>query len=380
MAAIKGHRLRRVVVRLLTLVTLSAAVLTVSPVGRAAAAHKTPPGDPPGNNGTIKVDRDGPADEDKGNEPIGDGCIIWLDFYNFDQGQTADITFTAQPPSGNGQTLIADKAVPISNDAAGGGQDRDAVIGYNLTTAVQGLKAQAQHGYHIKVSSDSLQAPGGAKHKVFWINCAPAPATTLRISKAVQGTGAGPFAFAVSCNHRPLDTTFTLQAGEKHDVTGVPPGTTCVATETDAKGAQSTTIAENPPSGPADGTVKVAAGTPETVTFTNVFPGSGATPAPSDSDLRGPNGSPSQPAGTTTGGPSGTGGSTAGTTGGTGTPAPANPSVLGETVTRPGSAPLPATLPRTGDDPSALLALGLWAISAGGLARAAARGRLRRRS
>jgi hypothetical protein len=382
MAATKGHGLRRVVIRLVTLLTLSASVLMVGPVGRAAAAHKTPPGDPPGNNGTIKVDRDGPADQDMGNEPIGDGCIIWLDFYNFDQGQTADITFTAQPPSGKGETLIADKAVPISNDAAGGGQDRDAVIGYNLTTAVQGLKAQPQHGYHIKVSSDSLQAPGGAKHKVFWINCAPAPATTLRISKAVQGSGAGPFGFTVRCNHRPLDTVFTLQAGEKHDVTNVPPGTTCVATETDAKGAQSTSVAENPPSGAADGTVKVAAGTPETITFTNVFPGTGGKPAPSDSDLRGANGAPSTANGGTSGATSGgNGGTAAGTAGSPGTPAPANPSVLGETVSRPASAPgTPATLPRTGEDASALALLGVWALSAGALARAAGRSRPGRQS
>ena len=370
MAATRGHLLRRVVVRVVTLLMLSAGLLAVSPAGRATAAHKTPPGDPPGNNGTIKIDRDGPGDQDMGNEPIGDGCIIWLDFYNFDQGQTADITFTAQPPSGKGQTLIADKAVPISNDPAGGGQDRDAVISYNLTTAVQGLKAQPQHGYHIKVSSDSLQAPGGAKHKVFWINCAPAPVTTLRISKAMQGAGAGPFGFTLSCNHRPLDTTFTLQAGEKHDVAGVPPGTTCVATETDAKGAQSTTIAENPPSGPADGKVKVAKGTPETVTFTNVFPGTGSTPAPSDSDLRGPSGRPTQAAG----------GTTAGATGSPGTPAPSNPAVLGETVTRPASPPQSGTLPRTGEDPALLVALGLWALSAGALARAAGSGRRPRRS
>ncbi len=383
MGATNGHWARRVIVRLLTLLTMLAAVLTVSPVGPAVAAQKTPPGDPPGNNGTIKVKKADPAadpnEKNNANQPHITGCVLWLSYSGFDQAQTADITFTAQEPSGNGEVLVADKSVPVSNDAAGGGQDQDVVIAYNLTSAVQNLKRQPQQGYHIKVASDTREAPGGAKQKVFWIDCAPAASSTLRISKAVQGTAAGPFAFSVTCNHRPLDRTFTLQAGEKHDISNVPAGTTCVTTETDAKGAQRTDIAENPPSGPADGTVKVTAGTPETVTFTNVFPGSGSTPAPSDSDLRGPNGSPSGSTGGTTGGTGGS--SNAGTTGGAGTPAASNPAVLGETVTRPGATPQPATtLPRTGDDPSGLLVLGLWALSAGALARAAGRGRLRRRS
>jgi hypothetical protein len=368
MGAFNGPWPRRVAVRWLTLFTLLASVAVVAPVGPAAAATKTPPGDPPGNNGTIKVKKSDPAadpnENNNANQPHISGCVVWLSYSGFDQGQTADITFTAQPPSGKGEVLVADTSVPVSNDAAGGGQDQDAVIAYNLTSAVQNLKRQPNQGYHIKIASDTKEAPGGAKQKVFWIDCGPAAASTLRISKAVQGTGAGPFAFAVRCNHRPLDTTFTLQPGEKHDVTNVPAGTTCITTETDAKGAQRTDVAENPPSGSADGTVKVGAGTPETVTFTNVFPGNGGTPAPSDSDLRGASGTPSTAKGGTTG-----------------TPAPSTPSVLGETVTRPASTPqAPATLPRTGEDASGLVALGLWAASTGALARTAGRGRRRQRS
>src|SRR5687768_10297769 len=231
MGATTGRPVGRGVVRLLSVLALLSAV-AAAPMGRADAA---PPGDPPGNNGTVKIERDGPADDDRGNEPIGDGCIIWLEFYGFDQGQTADITFTAQAPSGTGE-LLSDKAVAISDDAAGGGQDRDAVIGYNLTSAVAGLKVHKQHGYHIKLSSNSLEAPGGAKHKVFWIKCAPAQESTLRVAKATQGPGAGPFAFELNCNHRPLNTTFNLDAGGKKDITSVPAGTICEVKETDNKG------------------------------------------------------------------------------------------------------------------------------------------------
>lgn len=350
MGATTGRSVGRGFVRLLSVLALLSAV-AAAPMGRADAA---PPGDPPGNNGTVKIERDGPADEDRGNEPIGDGCIIWLEFYGFDQGQTADITFTAQAPSGTGE-LLADKAVAISDDAAGGGQDRDAVIGYNLTSAIQGLKVHKQQGYHIKLSSDSLEAPGGAKHKVFWIKCAPAQVSSLRVAKATEGPGEGPFNFELNCNHRPLNKTFSLKPGGKEDFAAVPAGTICEVKEEPAAGATSTTITESPADGPADGKVTVPAGTKAVVTFTNVFEGTGGTPAPGNDDI------PALPE----------------------PPPPAE--VLGETLTNTSPAPantgpevVGATLPRTGADPSGLLATGLWSLTAGGLALAAGRRRPRR--
>ena len=353
-----------------------AALFGVVPATQVGAAPKTPPGDPPGNNGTIKVKKSDPAEDpnekNNANQPHIDGCIVWLSYSGFDQAQTADITFTAHPPSGSGDVLVADKSVAVSPDPAGGGQDQDVVIAYNLTSAVQNLKHQKNQGYHIKVASDTKEAPGGAKQKVFWIDCAPAAPSTLRISKAVQGTGTGPFAFSVVCNHRPLDATFTLQAGEKRDIANVPAGTTCVATETDNKGAQPVNITETPSDGTADGTVKVPGNTPTTVTFTNVFPGDGGTPPPGDSDIRNNEGGP---AGTDI--PAG-GGGTAGTEVGGATetkpdtqPEPGT-SVLGATETAPEAA---ATLPRTGADPGPLTATGLWALGAGGLALLAGRRR-----
>jgi hypothetical protein len=357
---------RRVVVERLGVLTLLVAAVAIGAAGPAAGAPKSPPGDPPGNNGTVKIERDGPDNPNKANEPHVDGCILWLKYYGFDQGQTADITFTSQAPSTPaGKVLLADKAVKISDTPAGGGQDEDYVIAYNLSAAVQGLKAQPKQGYHIKLSSDTNGAPGGAKHKVFWLKCTPAPnPTTLRVSKALQGpSGPAGFGFAVTCNHRPLDTTFTLDAGGHHDITGVPPGTTCSITETDTKGAQAISAKEDPPDAvPNDGVVKVGT-TPVAVVFTNVFPGGGETPAPDNADLHGPTGGPNSAA------------QTAGTTGGAGTTA-ASPgtAVLGETAARPQGA---TTLPRTGRDSRPLAVTGLSSLTAGGLMLVA--GGLRRR-
>lgn len=175
--------------RLSLLVALAVAV----PGGRAGAAPEA--GDPPGNNGTVKIDQSDPPDMDRGNEPIGDNCRLSLKFYGFDQNQKADITFTAHPPSGT-KVLLVDKGDDgggrlISDDPAGGGQDEDAVITYDLTSAVQGLEANAQHGYHIKLSVDVKGAPGGAKHKVFWIICNPAATASPRAAAATTAGTAG---------------------------------------------------------------------------------------------------------------------------------------------------------------------------------------------
>src|SRR5688500_14699028 len=63
--------------------------------------------DPPGNNGTIKVDGVD-FDSHPDNEPHV-GCTFQVDFYGFDESLEyfADVTFEAQAPTGSG-TLLTD--------------------------------------------------------------------------------------------------------------------------------------------------------------------------------------------------------------------------------------------------------------------------------
>lgn len=131
--------------------------------GQAAA------GDPAGNNGTIKIGAL-PLSGTRGNQPHV-GCEFALLHYGFDADQTADITFTHHAPTGSGDVLLAQSGIGISEDAAGGGQDDDAVLTY--TAEQLGLTGTAPHrqGWHVKVTVDALEAPGGAKQKVFWIDC-----------------------------------------------------------------------------------------------------------------------------------------------------------------------------------------------------------------
>jgi hypothetical protein len=70
-----------------------------------AGASSTP--NPPGNNGTIKVD--GVAfDDHPDNEPHV-GCIFQVDFYGFDEGDLfADVTFEVHPPTGNPEVILED--------------------------------------------------------------------------------------------------------------------------------------------------------------------------------------------------------------------------------------------------------------------------------
>jgi len=124
--------------------------------------------DPPGNNGTIKIDGV-PLDDHPDNEPH-PGCIFELDFYGYDMGDYyARVKFTVIPPTGDNIVIRRGK-VFIGGDAAGGGTDLDGSKRFNLSTALDSFMAHPQQGYHVKVT---VYAPGSIgddrKHKVFWV-------------------------------------------------------------------------------------------------------------------------------------------------------------------------------------------------------------------
>lgn len=123
--------------------------------------------DPPGDNGTIKVDNQ-PFDTAPNNEPHV-GCLFEVDFYGFDLGVgDATVTFTGQSPTGKSILLLTD-TVPIGEDAAGGGTDLDAERAYTLPLQLLGDPHKVQ-GFHVKLT---VNAPGSigadTKYKVFWV-------------------------------------------------------------------------------------------------------------------------------------------------------------------------------------------------------------------
>jgi hypothetical protein len=132
--------------------------------------------DPPGNNGTVKVD--GVAfGAHRNNEPHV-GCNFEIDFYNYDAGGLeATVTFTGQAPTGKDIILVDEDVVELQDDPAGGGTDVDAQVEYDLSSLVGLLgDPHPQQGFHIKLTVHAEGSKGAdTKHKVFWVKCAPTP-------------------------------------------------------------------------------------------------------------------------------------------------------------------------------------------------------------
>ena len=124
--------------------------------------------DPPGDNGTIKVDGV-EFDTHQNNQPHV-GCVFQVDFYGFDEGSlTARVRFYAIPPTGNRELLLADN-VDIGEDAAGGGGDLDAQATYDLSAALKSYMAHEQQGFHIKLKINAQGSIGAdTKYKAFWV-------------------------------------------------------------------------------------------------------------------------------------------------------------------------------------------------------------------
>jgi hypothetical protein len=161
-------------VLLLTVATVLVLGMVVY-VGGASAQE-----DPPGNNGTVKIDGvefDGHPD----NQPHV-GCVFQVDFYGFDEGDlNATVTFETQPPTTPVTTLLTDTVFIGEDDNSGGGSEAglDAGETYDLTALLAGFEPHDIQGFHIKLT---VNAPGSigadTKFKVFWVTGCETPPTT----------------------------------------------------------------------------------------------------------------------------------------------------------------------------------------------------------
>ena len=137
----------------------------------AAPAAAARPGDPKGNNGTIKLD--GVAFDDAPNNEPHVGCIFQVDFYGYDLGTLdADVLFEAVPPTAGG-VLIQD-SVPIGEDNNNGGGSQaglDASRTYDLTNALTGITPHPVQGWHVRLTIHADGSQGAdVKHKEFWVS------------------------------------------------------------------------------------------------------------------------------------------------------------------------------------------------------------------
>ena len=127
--------------------------------------------DPPGNNGTIKIDGI-PFDQHPNNEPHV-GCVFEVDFYGYDKGDLyADVTFESHPPTGPAQVLLTDRIFIGEDDNSGGGSEagHDAHRAYDLSDELAGIEPHPNQGFHVKLTINAEGSQGAdVKHKVFWV-------------------------------------------------------------------------------------------------------------------------------------------------------------------------------------------------------------------
>ncbi|HKA84148.1 MAG TPA: hypothetical protein VKD21_09805 [Acidimicrobiales bacterium] len=138
--------------------------------------------DPPGNNGTVKID--GVAfDDHPDNEPHV-GCIFQVDWYGFDEGDDlfSHVTFEVHPPTGKPAVILEDDVFIGEDDNSGGGSEAglDASETYDLSAALAGFEQHPQQGWHVKLTVNNDGSQGAdVKHKVFWVSGCETPPTTI---------------------------------------------------------------------------------------------------------------------------------------------------------------------------------------------------------
>ena len=184
---------------------------------------------PPGNNGTVKID-DTPFDDHPDNEPHV-GCVFQVDFYGYDQGDLdATVTFEAHPPTlrdGDDQVLLTDTVFIGEDDNSGGGSEAGLDASETYTLDLTGIEPQANQGVHVKLTINAEGSQGAdVKHKVFWVTgCAPSPTTTTKPGGTTTTMPGG--------------TTTTMPGG----TTTTKPGASSTSGVTSSSGETTTTVA-----------------------------------------------------------------------------------------------------------------------------------------
>jgi hypothetical protein len=180
-------------------VLVAAAAATAGMVVMGVASGTTSAGatpNPPGNNGTIKVD--GVEFDDLPNNEPHVGCTFQIDFYGFDEGDlNADVSFDLQPPTlreGDDQNLLTDTVFIGEDDNSGGGSEAGLDASVTYTLDFTGVTPHPIQGFHVKLTIHADGSQGAdPKYKVFWVTgcgeTSPPPTTPPPTSPTPSTSG-----------------------------------------------------------------------------------------------------------------------------------------------------------------------------------------------
>ena len=171
---------------------LGSAALMTAVIGALVWSTAGPAAAAPGNNGTVKVDREA-FDDLPNNEPHV-SCVFQIDFYGYDEGQLfASASFELDPPTGHMTPLLSRTGIFIGEDSAAGGGSTaglDASETFDLSTAIaaSGEPPHPQQGWHVGLTVHADGSRGAdVKHKEFWVSdCGGYPPPPPKVS-SLQG-------------------------------------------------------------------------------------------------------------------------------------------------------------------------------------------------
>jgi LPXTG-motif cell wall-anchored protein len=172
--------------RLPLIATAVTLIAGLSLLGNTAFAASNPPG----NNGTVKI-HNVPLDSRPHNQPHV-GCPFTVTFFGFDEGDVAQVLFTAWAPTGKGKTLLTDTVDIGADDNSGGGSQAGFDGEKTYTLDFDGIVPHEQQGFHVKltvtVTSPGSKTPKFNKYKVFWAQPCVSESSTSSSSTSSSST------------------------------------------------------------------------------------------------------------------------------------------------------------------------------------------------
>jgi hypothetical protein len=241
----------------LLVVVLSAGIVAITQIAGATS-------NPPGNNGTVKI-HDVPLDSNSHNQPHV-GCPFTVTFFGFDEGDVAEVTFTAWAPTGKGTPLLTGTVDIGADDKSGGGSPAGLDGEQTYTLDFDGIVPHEQQGFHVKltvtVTSPGSETPKFDKYKVFWAQPCEESSTTTSTTVGETTTTVGETTTTAGETTTTVGetTTSTPQSTISPTTSTVGETTTTAGEETTTTAGETTTTAGETTTTAAGQTTTTAAG------------------------------------------------------------------------------------------------------------------------